>query len=182
MFRMAVRKAKGAFAGLAASAVAVSAAFADSPVCWRYKVTPGEALSGEGLQPVLDVLNTVHLELTSQKDGDTLLGSAVFLTKGKDSKIFNNDLLHVILFQNNIAVLDSIYGKENDIENAAGEYYGLIVRNPKNIEYTIALTNIYIKRHEYLKARRVLEAYFKANPEDKGNPRLAPYGIVRLGL
>ena len=62
----------------------VSAAFADSPVCWRYKVTPGEALSGEGLQPVLDVLNTVHLELTSQKDGDTLLGSAVFLTKGKD--------------------------------------------------------------------------------------------------
>jgi hypothetical protein len=62
----------------------VSTAVADSPVCWRYKVTPGEALSGEGLQPVLDVLNTVHLELTSQKDGGTMLGSAVFLTKGKD--------------------------------------------------------------------------------------------------
>lgn len=62
----------------------VSAAFADQPVCWLYAVTPGEALSGDGLQPVLDVLNTVQLELTSQKDGDTLLGSAVFLSRGKD--------------------------------------------------------------------------------------------------
>ena len=62
----------------------VSAAFADSPVCWRYKVTPGGALSGDGLQVVLDVLNAVQLDLTSQKDGNTLLGSAVFLTKGKD--------------------------------------------------------------------------------------------------
>ena len=62
----------------------VSAAFAASPVCWRYKVTPGGALSGDGLQVVLDVLNAVQLDLTSQKDGNTLLGSAVFLTKGKD--------------------------------------------------------------------------------------------------
>ena len=62
----------------------VSAAFADSPVCWRYKVTPGGALSGDGLQVVLDVLNAVQLDLTSHKDGNTLLGSAVFLTKGKD--------------------------------------------------------------------------------------------------
>ena len=62
----------------------VSAAFADQPVSWLYEVTPGEALSGDGLQPVLDVLNTVQLELTSQKKGDTLLGSAVFLSKGND--------------------------------------------------------------------------------------------------
>ena len=60
----------------------VSAAFADQPVSWLYAVTPGEALSGDGLQPLLDVLNTVQLELTSQKNGDTLLGSAVFLSKG----------------------------------------------------------------------------------------------------
>ena len=33
---------------------------------------------------MLDVLNAVQLDLTSQKDGNTLLGSAVFLTKGKD--------------------------------------------------------------------------------------------------
>ena len=62
----------------------VSAAFADQPVSWLYAVTPGEALSGDGLQPLLDVLNTVQLELTSQKNGDTLLGSAVFLSKGND--------------------------------------------------------------------------------------------------
>lgn len=62
----------------------VSAAFADEPVRWLYKVTPGEALSGDDLQVVLDLLNAVQLELTSQKDGDALLGSAVFLSKGKD--------------------------------------------------------------------------------------------------
>ena len=55
-------------------------------------------------------------------------------------------------------------------------------KRPKNIEYTIALANIYIRKHEYMNARKVLKAYFQANPEDKGNPRLAPYGIVRLGL
>lgn len=38
-----------------------------------------------------------------------------FLTTGKDSKIFNNDLLHVILYEKgNYAFLDSIYGKENE--------------------------------------------------------------------
>ena len=38
-----------------------------------------------------------------------------FLTTGKDSKIFNNDLLHVILFEKrNLAFLDSIYGKGNE--------------------------------------------------------------------
>ena len=62
----------------------VSAAFADEPVRWLYKVTPGEALSGDGLQVVLDILNAVQLELTSQQDGDTLLGSAVFISKGRD--------------------------------------------------------------------------------------------------
>ena len=38
-----------------------------------------------------------------------------FLTTGKDSKIFNNDLLHVILYEKrNLAFLDSIYGKGNE--------------------------------------------------------------------
>ena len=38
-----------------------------------------------------------------------------FLITGKDSKIFNNDLLHVILFEKrNHAFLDSIYGKGNE--------------------------------------------------------------------
>ena len=38
-----------------------------------------------------------------------------FLTTGKDSKIFNNDLLHVILYEKrNLAFLDSIYGKSNE--------------------------------------------------------------------
>ena len=38
-----------------------------------------------------------------------------FLTTGKDSKIFHNDLLHVILYdERNIAFFDSIYGKGNE--------------------------------------------------------------------
>lgn len=79
-------------------------------------------------------------------------------------------------------LLAQIYEKENDIVNAINEYYYLINNYSPNIEYTIALTNIYIKKREYLQARQVLKSYFNANPGDKKNPRLAPYGIVRLGL
>ena len=79
-------------------------------------------------------------------------------------------------------LLAEIYTKEGNIDQAIEEYGSLMKKRPKNIEYTIALANIYIRKHEYMNARKVLKAYFQANPEDKGNPRLAPYGIVRLGL
>ena len=51
-----------------------------------------------------------------------------FLTKGKDSKIFKNDLLHIILLQRKkIAVFDSIYGKGN-------EYVSYCYTNEKQVK------------------------------------------------
>lgn len=79
-------------------------------------------------------------------------------------------------------LLADIYTKMNDITNAVHEYGGLIKQHPKNADYTIALANIYVQRHEYMNARKVLKNYFNNNPAEKSNPRFAPYGIIRLGL
>ena len=79
-------------------------------------------------------------------------------------------------------LLAEIYLKEGKTDKAIDEYGCLCKQHPKNTEYTIALANIYVTRHEYLQARKVLKAYFESNPEDRKNPRFAPYGIVRLGL
>lgn len=79
-------------------------------------------------------------------------------------------------------LLGEIYVKEGFPEKAIPEYRSLIKKNPKNIEYTIALTNIHIINHEYLKARSVLKNFIKNNPAERNNPRLEPYGILKKGL
>lgn len=79
-------------------------------------------------------------------------------------------------------LLAEIDSKNGQIANAVKEYENLILRNPHNIEYTICLTNIYIREHKYFSARKVLKNYIKANPSDKDNKRLKSYGIVRLFL
>ncbi len=79
-------------------------------------------------------------------------------------------------------LLGEIYVREGHSEKAIPEYKNLIAKNPKNIEYTIALTNIYIINHEYLKARSVLKNYIKNNPAERNNPRLKPYGILKKSL
>jgi outer membrane protein assembly factor BamD (BamD/ComL family) len=61
-------------------------------------------------------------------------------------------------------------------------YEYLISKYPSNIEYVIALTNIYVRDNEYLKARKVLKRFISKNPQERTNSRLAPYGIIRLGL
>ena len=79
-------------------------------------------------------------------------------------------------------LLAEIYQKEKKLDLAIGEYEKLISEHPHNIEYTIALTNIYVQNKNYINARKVLKAYYAANPKEKQNPRLAPYGIIRFGL
>lgn len=76
-------------------------------------------------------------------------------------------------------LLAEIYSKSNKTEDAEKEYKKLLKNNPDNIDYVIALTNMYIKKKEYNKARKVLKNYSKHNPDAKNNPRLAPYGILR---
>ena len=70
----------------------------------------------------------------------------------------------------------------NAYRMAINEYENLIAQNPSNIEYIIPLVNIYITQSNYGKARQVLKTFLQNNPEEKNNPRLAPYGSLRLFL
>lgn len=79
-------------------------------------------------------------------------------------------------------LLGEIYLREGNTGSAVKEYKSLILENPKNIEYTIALANIYVLNREYLRARNVLKNYIKNNPSERNNSRLEPYGILRKGL
>ena len=79
-------------------------------------------------------------------------------------------------------LLAEIYAKDNDYDSAIKKYEELIRKNPKNIEYAVNLTNIYINRKEFLKARSVLKNHIKNNPQDKNNPRFESYGILRAFL
>ena len=73
-----------------------------------------------------------------------------------------------------------IYTKQNEITKAAEKYKYLTHNYPNNIEYTINLTNLYVKKRDYLSARKVLKTFLKNNPAEKNNPRLKPYGILKL--
>lgn len=79
-------------------------------------------------------------------------------------------------------VLAESYSKKGDTERAKLEYQKLININPKNINYTIALTNIYVTEKKFLKARNTLRQYVKSNSNDRNNPKLKPYGILNFGL
>ena len=79
-------------------------------------------------------------------------------------------------------LLGEIYVRKGDTEKAIKEYSSLIKQNPQNIEYTIALTNIYVINREFIKARKTLKNFVKINPSERNNPRLKPYGILNFGL
>ncbi len=79
-------------------------------------------------------------------------------------------------------VLAEIYSGLGQNKESISLYKQLIRQNPQNIEYVICLTNIYVKKKDYLHARRVLKNYFKCNPNERNNPRFNPYGILKFGL
>ncbi len=79
-------------------------------------------------------------------------------------------------------LLGEIYLSEGKTKEAVLEYTNLLEKNPDNIEYVIALTNIYIVNRDYLRARSVLKKYFTNNPSERTNPRFKPYGILLKGL
>ena len=60
-------------------------------------------------------------------------------------------------------LLGEIYIKQGEFDKAIDELNSLIAKNPNNIEYTIALANIYVNKKDYLKAREVLKKYLKNN-------------------
>ena len=79
-------------------------------------------------------------------------------------------------------LLAEIYSKSGQLEKAEKEYQKLIKINPDNIDYAIAYTNMFVNAKDYKKARKVLKNFIKHNPKEKENPRLAPYGVLKLGL
>ena len=72
--------------------------------------------------------------------------------------------------------------KNNDKQSAIIGYKNLINKNPQNIEYVIALANVYVLDKDYVEAREILHNFIKHNPKEKNNPRLKSYGILKLGL
>ncbi len=67
---------------------------------------------------------------------------------------------------------------KHDIEKAIAEYKFLIRLNVDNSDYVIKLANIYIKRHDYLSARKIIKPYLKKHPNEKG--KFSMYGMLSL--
>lgn len=88
----------------------------------------------------------------------------------KAMEIKNTEELHFLIAE--------IYYKSGDREKAAEEYKYLISLFPQNINYTTNLANIYIKKYDYLSARKVLKNFIKNNPNQRNNKQLSPYGIL----
>lgn len=75
-------------------------------------------------------------------------------------------------------LLAEIYLKKEDKDKAIAKYEELINKDQRNIEYVIALTNIYVQDKNYKKVRSVLRSFLQKNPSEKNNPRFKSYGIL----
>ena len=82
-------------------------------------------------------------------------------------KIKNSEEIHYLKSQ--------IYLKQNDTKSAIAEFEKLCAIAPKNIDYATGLANIYIEKHNYLKARKVIKNYIENNPQEKNNKKLGIY-------
>ena len=67
---------------------------------------------------------------------------------------------------------------QNDYDAAIAEYRYLVRVSPDNINYAVYLANIYLKKHDYIRARAVLKNFLKNNPNEKNNEKLAPYKML----
>ena len=96
---------------------------------------------------------------------DHLEMSLEYLDKAKEIK--DTEELHFLLAE--------AYAKM-DIEKAIKEYKFLINLNADNSDYVIRLANIYIKRHDYLNARKIVKTYLKRHPNEKS--KFSAYGVL----
>ena len=88
----------------------------------------------------------------------------------KAMEIQNTGELHFLLAE--------IYTSQGEDTLAIKEYKYLTAQAPDNMDYVINLANIYLKKHRYLDARKVLKNFIKNNPKERKNKRLAGYGIL----
>ena len=90
-----------------------------------------------------------------------------YINKAKEIK--DEEELHYLLAE--------IYIKK-DTQKAEEEYKYLIKISPNNLNYTINLANIYVKKYDYINARKVLKNYLRRNLKDKDNAKFSPYRIL----
>ena len=90
----------------------------------------------------------------------------------KAKEIKNNDELHILKAE--------IYKNADNKLSAINEYSYLVSKNPDNAEYVISLSNLYIEKHNYLKARKTLKNYLQRNPHEKNNPRFKKCRLLLL--
>lgn len=100
----------------------------------------------------------------------------------KLAKIYAQKALEFDNSEDIYLVLAEAYNKEKNYFKAIEKYNYLTERNPKNINYIISLTNIYINQKKFFEARKVLKRYFENNPQERNNPRLNSYGVLKIGL
>lgn len=84
-------------------------------------------------------------------------------------KIKDTEELHYLLAE--------IYLK-TDKNKAISEYKYLIKISPDNIDYALNLANIYIKKRDYINARKILKNYLQNKPEEKNNKKLSSYKLL----
>ena len=82
-------------------------------------------------------------------------------------EIEDNDELHLLKAE--------ICLKKSDTKCSIEEYKYLIERNSDNADYAINLANIYLKKHEYFKARKILKNFLNKHPKERNNPKFSGY-------
>lgn len=127
------------------------------------------------------------LELAKDNDTICMINYNIALTDYfigdyKNAKIHLEKSGELKKSEDALRLMAEIHSKSGSKKEAVDLYELLISRYPSNIEYVIALTNIYVRDKEYFKARKVLKEFVSKNPNEKNNPRLAPYGIIRMFL
>ncbi|MCQ2739426.1 MAG: matrixin family metalloprotease [bacterium] len=111
------------------------------------------------------------------------LAIAYFVTKDyRRAEIYANKVLDIHNSDEIEYLLANIYEKKGDLTKAERQYKLLCAKYPEKIEYAISLTNMFVKKHMYLSARKVLKNYIKHNPSAKNNSLFRSYGILSLGL
>ena len=71
-----------------------------------------------------------------------------------------------------------VYKKQKDYDKGIKEYNYLYNLQPKKIDYATNLASLYVNKHSYFMARRVLKEFIKNNPQEKNNPKLSPFKIL----
>ena len=114
-------------------------------------------------------LSLYNLAVANYLDGSYEL-ALFYVTKAQEIK--DEDELHFLLAE--------IYLKQKNEERGLEEYKYLVSRNPNNIDYVVNYANIYIKKRQYIKARKILKEFINRNPQEKNNKRFKPCRLLLL--